>query len=257
MAPSKVPERLKLKDVLAILWRSFFIQTGWNFKSMISIGFCFALWPVAKKVCHTKKEYIDFLKRHLGFFNAHPYFASYAIGATARLELEHAAKDKPGYDLIDKFKNALIGPLGAVGDQCCWAVIRPSALIFGLTGLKLAPTVHWKALVLLLTFILYNIPHIYIRVKGILDGYEAGFDVYKKIRIDTYQRMVTYFKIIGVVGIGMLFIWTFQQAFIVHWRVSIMFVIAFILGLGLRLKRNMFYTPVLVSMVLAIVIGIL
>jgi len=108
-----------------------------------------------------------------------------------------------------------------------------------------------------LTFILYNIPHIYIRVKGILDGYEAGFDVYKKIRIDTYQRMVTYFKIIGVVGIGMLFIWTFQQAFIVHWRVSIMFVIAFILGLGLRLKRNMFYTPVLVSMVLAIVIGIL
>ena len=257
MAHSKVPERLKLKDVLPILWRSFFIQTGWNFKSMISIGFCFALLPIARKVCHTKEQYIDFFKRHLGFFNAHPYFASYAIGATARLELEREANKKPDPELIDKFKNALIGPLGAVGDQCCWAVMRPSALIFGLTGMKIAPTLGWKAFVLLLTFILYNIPHIYIRIKGILDGYESGFDVYKKIRIDTYQKLVRTFKVIGVIGIGMLFIWTFQQAFIVHWHVSIMFVLAFALGFGLRIKRNMFYTPVLASMVLAIIIGLL
>ncbi len=257
MAYSKVPKRLRWKDVLTILWRSFFIQTGWNFKSMISIGFCFALYPIGRRVCHSKKEYIAFLKRHLGFFNAHPYFASYAIGATARLELEHAAKQSPSIELIEKFKNALIGPLGAVGDQCCWAVMRPSALIFGLTGLKIAPSLRWKAAVLLLTFILYNIPHIYIRVKGILDGYESGFDVYKKIRIDTYGRLVHYFKVIGVIGIGMVFIWTFQQAFIVHWHVSIMFVLSFVLGFGLRLKRNMFYTPVLVSMILAIVIGLL
>ncbi len=257
MAHSEIPERLKLKDVLPLLWRSFFIQTGWNFKSMISIGFCFALLPIARKVCHNKEEYIRFFKRHLGFFNAHPYFASYAIGATARLEMERAAKKAPDAEIIDKFKNALIGPLGAVGDQCCWAVIRPAALIFGLVGLKIASTVERKTLVLLLTFILYNIPHIYIRYKGIVDGYEAGFNVYKKIRIDTYRKLIRSFKIIGVIGIGMLFIWTFQQALIMHWRVSIIFVLSFVLGFVLRLKRNMFYTPVLASMILAILVGIL
>ncbi len=32
-----------------IFFRSFFIQAVWNYQSMISIGFCFALAPVAKK----------------------------------------------------------------------------------------------------------------------------------------------------------------------------------------------------------------
>ncbi len=56
---------------------------------------------------------MSFLKRHLGFFNAHPFFASYALGAISRLE-----EDNPGnHELVDRFKNALIGPLGAIGDQ--------------------------------------------------------------------------------------------------------------------------------------------
>ena len=257
MARSEFSEKLKLKDLLAILWRSFFIQTGWNFKSMISIGFCFALSPIARKVCRNKKEYIRFFKRHLGFFNAHPYFASYAIGAVARLELERAKYNAPNAEIIDKFKNALIGPLGAMGDQCCWAVMRPAALIFGLTGMVLSADIHWKAIFLLLTFILYNIPHIYIRVKGIREGYSAGIEVYKKIRIDNYQKLIMFFKLIAILGVGILFIWTFYQAFLLHWKVSIMFMLTLGTGLGLRLKRKMFYTPVLISMVLAIVVGIL
>jgi mannose/fructose/N-acetylgalactosamine-specific phosphotransferase system component IID len=257
MAQNNEYKKLPLKDLLAILWRSFFIQTGWNFKSMISIGFCFALMPIAKKICANPEELNDFFKRHVGFFNSHPYFASYAIGAVTRLEEERKQTHVPSEEVIDKFKNALIGPLGAIGDQCCWFVMRPASLIVGLTGVAFSQTMQAKILFLLLTFILYNIPHIYIRVKGVLDGYGYGIDVYKKIRIDSYRRFIQGFKSLGVLGIGILFTYTLYQAYLLHWKVSLMFVLTLAIGLILRLKRKMFFTPVLVSMIVAIIVGII
>ncbi len=257
MTQSDKLEKLSLRDVWAVLWRSFFVQAAWNFKSMISVGFCYALSPIAKKVCKNKEEYIDFLKRHLGFFNAHPYFASYAIGAIARLEQERQLNNKANDETIEKFKNALIGPLGAVGDQCCWAVIRPASLIFGLTGLAFTDNLIWKTGVLLLTLILYNIPHIYIRVQGILDGYRSGFDVYKKIRIDNYQKMIVLFKAVAIIGLGMLVVWNLDQAIRLDWKAILLFTVTMFGAFIMRLKKRMFYTPVLLSMVLAIIVGVL
>ncbi|MBD3224490.1 MAG: PTS mannose family transporter subunit IID, partial [Caldithrix sp.] len=81
-------KQLKWTDHLSIFFRSFLLQAGWNFKSMLSIGFVFALLPVAKRLYKTNEERKKFLLRHIGFFNAHPYFASYALGAIAKIEEE-------------------------------------------------------------------------------------------------------------------------------------------------------------------------
>ena len=72
-----------------VLVRSFFIQSGWNYKSLLSLGFCFSILPVAKFLYKNDQSKIaDFVKRHLSFINGHPFFMSYALGATIRLEEE-------------------------------------------------------------------------------------------------------------------------------------------------------------------------
>ena len=122
---------------IEIFFRSFFVQSGWNYKSLLSIGFCFAIVPVAKKLFKNDvKKYNQFVKRHLGFFNAHPYFTSYALGAVARLEEEIAVNNSSDAHL-EKFKNALIGPLGALGDQLFWATVKPATFTIGVLGFLL------------------------------------------------------------------------------------------------------------------------
>jgi mannose/fructose/N-acetylgalactosamine-specific phosphotransferase system component IID len=56
---------------------------------MLSIGFCFALVPVANKLFKDRQKRIEFYNRHLNFFNAHPYFSSFALGAISRVEEVH------------------------------------------------------------------------------------------------------------------------------------------------------------------------
>ena len=240
-----------------MLWRSFFIQSVWNFKSMVSIGFCFAISPIGRKICKNKEDYVAFLKRHLTFFNAHPYFASYAMGAIARLEQEIHEQAEPDISIIEKFKNALISPLGAIGDRCCWAIIRPAALIFGLVGMAFIESQSLRVLYLLLTFVLYNIPHIYIRLKGIIDGYNLGFDIYKQLRIENFEKLLNFFKVIGIIGLGMLISWNIREALTHHWLMFLLFVVTLTGSFWLRLKKRMFYRPVLISLLLAIICGVL
>lgn len=257
MKSSENQHKLGKIEILNMLWRSFFIQAVWNFKSMVSIGFCFAVSSIGRKVCKNREEYVAFLKRHLSFFNAHPYFASYAIGAITRLEQELHEKGEPAdLTVIEKFKNALISPLGAIGDRCCWAVIRPASLIFGLVGLAYIENHKLKILYLLLTFALYNIPHVYIRLKGIIDGYKSGFEIYKKLRIENFEKLLNFFKIIAIIGLGMLISWNIREALTHHWLMFLLFVVTLISSFWMRLKRRMFYTPVMVSLVLAILCGV-
>ena len=77
---------IRKRDLVSIFLRSFFIQAVWNFKSLLAPGFCYTLIPAAKRLTNSENESCAFLKKHLCFFNAHPYFASYAVGAIIRLE---------------------------------------------------------------------------------------------------------------------------------------------------------------------------
>ena len=49
-----------------------------------------AMIPAIKKLYKTKEERAAALKRHLEFFNTHPYVASPIIGVTLALEEERA-----------------------------------------------------------------------------------------------------------------------------------------------------------------------
>ena len=185
-----------------VFLKSFLIQAVWNYQSMQSIGFCFALSPVGKKLFKSNEQRKEFYNRHLNFFNAHPYFSSFALGAITKIEEELAAKENPDYEIIARFKNALIGPLGAIGDQLVWATIKPTSVLIGLIGVVFIVDVQAKIYFIFLLLIIYNIPHIYIRLFGIFKGYNKGFEVSQVLNAKNYEMMRDIYGILGTVALG-------------------------------------------------------
>jgi PTS system mannose-specific IID component len=150
MAENKI--QLTKKDRLAVAWRSTFIQGSWNYERMQNGGWCFALIPAIKKLYPKKEDRAAALKRHLEFFNTHPYLASPVIGVTLALE-EERANGAPVDDVaIQGVKVGMMGPLAGVGDPVFWYTVRP---ILGALGASLA--ISGNILGPILFFVFWNI----------------------------------------------------------------------------------------------------
>lgn len=245
------------RKYITIFIRSFFIQAVWNFKSLLSIGWTFALLPIGKNIYTDKNHYQDFLKRHLSFFNAHPYFASFALGAVARLEEESDKSNEVNHEQIEKFKNAMIGPLGAIGDQLFWAVIKPASILVGFLGILIMPEMYQKLIFIFIFLILYNIPHIYIRYAGIVRGYNEGLSIYRKLRKDSFLSWQKVYSIMGGICLSLI------VGCLVHQSVQRdlievpIFWMSFGIAYFLRSQRRMTYLPVFIPLIISIVLGML
>jgi PTS system mannose-specific IID component len=108
------------------------------------------------------------LVRQSQFFNAHPYFASIAIGAAARAELDGEAPER-----VERMRTALCGPLGALGDRLIWAGWLPACVALGLVLVTLGAR-GWGVAAFL---VLYNVVHVVLRVWGLRAGWRAGLHV--------------------------------------------------------------------------------
>ncbi|MHC5269023.1 PTS system mannose/fructose/sorbose family transporter subunit IID [Enterococcus sp. LJL98] len=133
MAEEKI--QLTKKDRLAVAWRSTFIQGSWNYERMQNGGFAFSMIPAIKKLYASKEDRTAALKRHLEFFNTHPYIASPILGVTLALE-EERANGAPVDDVaIQGVKVGMMGPLAGIGDPVFWFTVRP---MLGALGASLA-----------------------------------------------------------------------------------------------------------------------
>lgn len=127
--------QLTKKDRLSVAWRSTFIQGSWNYERMQNGGWAYAMIPAIKKLYTTKEDRSLALKRHLEFFNTHPYIASPILGVTLALE-EERANGAPVDDVaIQGVKVGMMGPLAGVGDPVFWFTVRP---MLGALGASLA-----------------------------------------------------------------------------------------------------------------------
>jgi mannose PTS system EIID component len=162
---------LPLRVRAAMLLRMLAIQGVWNYETMLGNGIAFALEPALRRLPGGRQgePYRRAMARHSGYFNAHPYLASVAVGALARAELD-------GVDeaLIERFRVAAPGPLGSVGDRLVWAGWVPlcSAIALLAFGLGASP------LVVVLVFLgTYNVMHLGLRIWGLHAGWTHGLRV--------------------------------------------------------------------------------
>ena len=156
---------------IAVWMRLFAIQGSWNYESLMGTGIGFAIEPALRELPHGLRSprYRAALARHSRYFNAHPYFAGIAVGALARAELDGVDPTR-----IERFRTALAGPLGSVGDRLVWASWLPfcSLVALGAYGLGAGP------LAVIATFlILYNIGHFALRIWSLQLGFDRGLSV--------------------------------------------------------------------------------
>ncbi len=156
--------KLTKKDRISVWFRSFFLQGSWNYERMQNGGWAFAMIPAIKRLYKTKEEKAAALKRHLEFFNTHPYVASPVLGVTLALE-EERANGAPVEDAtIQGVKIGMMGPLAGIGDPVFWFTVRP---ILGALGASLALTgniLGTNNLLLCLEYYSYGIYVVYTRI---------------------------------------------------------------------------------------------
>ncbi len=243
-------------DLLRMFFRSFFIQAVWNYNSLLSIGLCYTLVPAAKRIFREKNERIKFLCRHLNFFNAHPYFASFAVGAIVRVEEEQQVSQKPDPGQVERLKNALIGPLGAIGDQVFWANIKPSSVLVAVLGILIFKELQWQLVFLGFMLLMYNIPHFYVRIAGLRKGYQLGFEVYKVLNLDEYMNLKRLYGAIGSIALGSIVGFSLLKFGQVNWLQGILFLVSMILAYYIWKWRQNFYQSVLLSLLAILVLGL-
>lgn len=242
---------------MSMFLRSLFFQAVWNFKSMLSVGLSFAMVPVVKRLEKNRIEMGRVLKRYLYFFNAHPYLSSFALGAFARLEQDRVNGLIQNEDQIDKFKNALIGPLGALGDFYFWATIKPAAILTGFAGVILFEHLAAQIFSIILMLVLYNLPHLHIRIAGLIKGFNNGYDTYKLLRIEHFARVASLYKILGSFMIGIIGALMFYKAGVQEYRYIAVLVSSLLVGYFLRIKQKSVQVSVLLSLGIALIIGTL
>ena len=108
--------------------------------------------PAIKKLYTNKEDQISALKRHMEFYNTHPYVSSPVMGVTLAME-EERANGAPIDDVaIQGVKVGMMGPLAGAGDPLFWFTLRPIFLSLGaglaVSGNVLGPIVF---------FVLWNV----------------------------------------------------------------------------------------------------
>ena len=197
------------RGVLArVFLRSFAIQGSWNYRSLIGSGFGYALLPVLRTLYREPAELRNAVRRHTELFNSHPYLSPLALGAVAVLEAEESP------EVVGRFKAAVRGSLGTLGDRLVWSGWRPlcalAALIIAALG---AP---WWASVAAY-FVVYNIGHIGLRVYAFKLGLTHGKRVGEELRHSPLQRAHSWLDVAGATLVGVLLPLTVSRPIFPGW----------------------------------------
>jgi len=170
-APQPPAASLPLGIWIRIYLRLFAVQGAWNYETLIGNGIAFCMEPALRMLPGGTKSqrYTEALGRHARYFNAHPYLAGIAVGALARAELDGVPPA-----LIERFRTALGGPLGSVGDRLVWASWLPLCSLVALAAFGFGAR---PGVIIAIFLGLYNAGHLWMRAWGLRTGFERGLRV--------------------------------------------------------------------------------
>ena len=194
-------EKLQLSksDRQKVWWRSTFLQGSWNYERMQNLGWAYALIPAIKKLYTSKEDRAAALKRHLEFFNTHPYVAAPIIGVTLALEEERENGAEIDDTAIQGVKIGMMGPLAGVGDPVFWFTVRP---ILGALGASLA--MAGNIVGPLLFFFGWNIIRMAFLWYTQELGYKAGSEITKDLSGGIIQKITKGASILGMFILAVL-----------------------------------------------------
>ncbi len=199
-APATSEKMLDNRDLMRMYWRSTFLLGSFNFERMQAMGFCYTLMPAIRKVYRgDKAAEAAALKRHLEFYNTHPWVSSVVFGVTAAMEEQKAKGEDISEETITSVKVGLMGPLAGVGDPIFWGTARPVLAALGaslaLNGSIVGP---------LLFFIGINVLRVLTRWYGLKFGYERGTEMVTEVGGGQLKKITQMAAIMGLFVMGAL-----------------------------------------------------
>ena len=185
--------KLTKQDRIKVWVRSNFLQGSWNYERMQNAGWAYSLIPALKKLYTTKEDRAAALKRHMEFFNTHPYVASPIIGVTLALE-EERANGAPIDDVtIQGVKVGMMGPLAGVGDPVFWFTLKP---IIGALAASLA--LGGSIMGPILYFVVWNLLRLSFMWYTQEFGYKAGSKITEDLSGGILQDITKGASILGM-----------------------------------------------------------
>ena len=246
---------LTKQDRKKVWWRHQFLQGSWNYERMQNGGWCYSIIPAIKKLYSNKEDQIAALKRHMEFYNTHPYVSSPVMGVTLALEEEKANGENVDDTAIQGVKVGMMGPLAGVGDPVFWFTMRP---ILAAVGASLA--LSQNILGPIFFFVAWNVLRFgFLWITQEL-GYKKGTKLITDLS-DTFLKNVTLAaSMLGMFVVGIL-VQRFVQINVVNIQSDLDMVLPGVLSLCLFfgctkiLKKG--FSPVLLIVILFILCIIL
>lgn len=182
--------------LLRVFLRSLLIQGSWNYRSLIGNGFAFAMLPVLRFIYRDRPAELQAsIVRHTELFNSHPYLSPLALGAVSVLE------DAERPEVVQRFKSAVRGSLGTLGDRLVWAGWRPVCVLFALLLAALG-TEWWFVVVIFM--VIYNTGHFALRWWSFRFGLMHGKHVGEQLRKTPVQSAQHILDFTGALMVGAL-----------------------------------------------------
>jgi PTS system, mannose/fructose/sorbose family, IID component len=197
MAENKI--KLSKADRRSVMLRSQFLQGSWNYERMQNGGWAYSLIPALKKLYPNKDDASAALKRHLEFFNTHPYIAAPILGVTLALEEERANGAQIDDAAIQGVKVGMMGPLAGIGDPVFWFTVRP---ILGAIAASLAT--GGSVIAPLFFFLVWNIVRVAFLWYTQEFGYQKGSEITKDLSGGILQTITKGASILGMFVMGIL-----------------------------------------------------
>ena len=191
--------KLPKADRFKMFLRSYFLLSSFNYERMQNGGVAYTLIPAIKKLYSSKADRAAALKRHLEFFNTHPFMANPIFGVTLALEEERANGANVDDAAISGVKIGMMGPLAGAGDPLFWFTLRPIMLSLGaslaVSGNVAGPFVF---------FILWNIMAAAVKWYTQEFGYRAGTAITDDLSGGLLQKVTRGASMMGMFVIGSL-----------------------------------------------------
>lgn len=194
-------ERIELSksDRIKVFNRHQLLQGSWNYERMQNGGWCYSIIPAIKKLYKSKEDRSAALKRHMEFYNTHPYLSSPVMGVTLAMEEERANGTEIKDKAINSVKVGMMGPLAGVGDPVFWFTARP---IIGALGASMA--LSGNPLGPIIFFVVWNLLRMVFEWKTQEFGYKVGNEITKDLSGGLLGKITLIASIIGMFIIGAL-----------------------------------------------------
>ena len=193
MTESKTINVIDKKVLKQVAFRSFLVQSSFNYERMQSGGWTYSLIPALKVIHKDKEDLAVALQDHMLFLNTSPQLMTLLLGIVIAMEEAREPRES-----IQAVKVGIMGPLGGIGDAIFFLTLLPIAAGIG-ASLALDGNIAGPFIFLLL----YNVPYLFVKFYLMRFGYSAGTMAIDKMAQGT-KMLSRAGTIVGISVVGAL-----------------------------------------------------